>query len=279
MKKIFSILSIVFIFSTFFINCEKPDDNDKSKIIISHEKADVSWRGGSDGSITLAVSGGTPPFSFEWSNGFTTKDIDKLKAGTYSCIIRDSFRTDSLTVTITEPNKHQIWKIETDFGDIYCWLYNETPLHKKNYLNLIGQGFFDGLIFHRVVKNFVVQGGDPTGTGSGGPGWNIPAEIMGSLKHVYGAIGAARLGDAQNPKKESNGSQFYFCQNASGSPHLDNNYTVFGIVIQGMDAVNAIADVAVGANSRPLTEVVMKKVMLEQYSDAELLSTFGFTVP
>lgn len=268
-----SVLSLL-----FFSRCDQ-ENPDPPKMQISHTSVDASWKGASDGSIDLTVTGGTGTYSFSWSNGAKTEDISDLKAGTYTCTVKDSNYTEKYTVSVSEPSKYEIWKITTDYGNIYCWLYDETPLHKKNYLTLIRQGFFDSLIFHRVIKDFVIQGGDPTGTGSGGPGWDIPAEFVSTLKHVNGAIGAARLGDAQNPERKSNGSQFYICQNVNGSPHLDNAYTVFGIVIEGMDAVDAIANVAVNSSYRPLANVYMTKVELEYYSSAELLSNFGFIVP
>jgi len=279
MSRLLSFILLIIVFSLVFFSCDDPLNPDPPKMQISHTTVNASWKGASDGSIDLTVTGGTGPYSFSWSNGAKTEDISGLVAGSYTCTVKDSNYTEKYTVSISEPSKYEIWKMATDYGDIYCWLYDETPLHKKNYLTLIRQGFFDSLIFHRVIKNFVIQGGDPTGTGSGGPGWEIPAEFESSLKHVYGAIGAARLGDAQNPERKSNGSQFYICQNVNGSPHLDNAYTVFGIVIDGMDAVNTIANVAVDANNRPLTNVYMKKVEILSYSSAELLSEFGFTVP
>ena len=108
-------------------------------------------------------------------------------------------------------------KISTTMGDITVRLYDETPLHRDNFLNLAAEEFFNGTLFHRVIKDFMIQGGDPNSKGapagmnlgSGGPGYTIPAEIQPTLFHKRGALSAARLGDEVNPTKESSGSQFY----------------------------------------------------------------------
>ena len=108
-------------------------------------------------------------------------------------------------------------KISTTMGDITVRLYDETPLHRDNFLKLASEGFYNGTLFHRVIKDFMIQGGDPESKdapagkslGTGGPGYNIPAEIQPALFHKRGALSAARLGDEVNPMKESSGSQFY----------------------------------------------------------------------
>lgn len=251
-------------------------------ILVSHVSTNVSFKGGKDGTITLTVSGGITPYKFSWSNGDTTENITGLKAGKYTCTVKDAVnqvKTDS--ATITEPDKYEIIKVTTDSGIMYYWLYNQTPGHKKNFLTLTASKFYDSLLFHRIVLNFVIQGGDPTGTGNGGPGYDIPAEFNDSLTHVYGAIGAARLPDAQNPQKKSNGSQYYIVVNTAGEHSLDHNYTVFGIVIGGMNVAMAISKVPVNTanNDRPLTNIYMKKVEIVYYSASDLLSTFGFKIP
>ena len=104
-------------------------------------------------------------------------------------------------------------KIETSLGDIFVRLYDETPLHRDNFLKLASEGFYDGTLFHRVIKNFMIQGGDPESIGAapgrqlgtGGTGYTIPAEIQPELIHKRGALAAARLGDEMNPKRESSG--------------------------------------------------------------------------
>ncbi len=126
-------------------------------------------------------------------------------------------------------------KIETNMGTMTVKLYDETPKHRDNFIKLAKEGFYNGLLFHRVIPNFMIQGGDPesknapTGThlGSGGPGYTIPAEFNSKLIHKKGALSAARLGDQQNPEKESSGSQFYIVQgekmNAQQLDQLEGN--------------------------------------------------------
>jgi len=133
-----------------------------------------------------------------------------------------------------DESKEYFATIHTKRGDIVLQLDAfYAPLHTNNFVFLARQGFYDGLTFHRWEPDFVLQGGDPTGTGSGGPGYLIPSEI--GLPHVQGAVGMARQGDNVNPEKKSNGSQFYITYRAT--PFLDGKYTVFGRVVQGFDVV------------------------------------------
>jgi cyclophilin family peptidyl-prolyl cis-trans isomerase len=176
----------------------------------------------------------------------------------------------------------ELVKINTSYGDMLIYLYDSTPKHKANFLKLAKDKFFDGTTFHRVIKNFVIQGGDPNSKdndpnndGQGGPGYTIDAEIKHNIKHKYGAIGAAR---DNNPEKKSNGSQFYVVVNKTGTPFLDNNYTVFGEVIAGMDVAEKIASVpSDGANNRPLSEVKMT-VTVEKMSLKDLEAKYGFKI-
>lgn len=127
--------------------------------------------------------------------------------------------------------------IHTSKGDITCELYPlKAPLSVTNFINLARGGFYNGLIFHRVVTNFVVQGGDPEGSGRGGPGYTIPAEI--GLPHTEGALAWARLPDEVNPEKRSSGSQFYITLEPVA--FLDGEYTVFGQTISGQDITKKI---------------------------------------
>jgi len=156
-------------------------------------------------------------------------------------------------------------EIDTQFGKMVIYLYDATPMHKANFLKLTNDKFYDSTTFHRVIKNFMIQGGDPnskdndpTNDGQGGPGYEIPAEFNAKIQHKYGVIAAAREGDQVNPMKKSSGSQFYIVVNPKGTHFLDNNYTVFGEVISGMDVAEKIAMVPTdGANNRPLTDVKM----------------------
>ncbi len=157
-------------------------------------------------------------------------------------------------------SKETIVLLKTTMGDMKIKLYNETPLHRDNFIKLVNEKFYDGLLFHRVIKNFMIQTGDPESKyapagkrlGSGGPGYTIPAEILPQFKHKKGAIAAARLMDQMNPKRESSGSQFYIVQNA---PHLDGQYTVFGEVIEGLDVIDKIANVQTAPGDRPVEDV------------------------
>lgn len=129
--------------------------------------------------------------------------------------------------------------IKTSKGDIVVELYGEvTPQTVSNFITLSSDSFYDGLLFHRVEPGFVIQGGDPMGTGQGGPGYTVPAEISSEVQHVKGALAMARLPDTVNPEKASSGSQFYITLNPT--PFLDGEYTVFGQVTEGMDVVESI---------------------------------------
>lgn len=155
----------------------------------------------------------------------------------------------------TVPNRIAV--LETSLGTIKFKLYEDkAPITTANFIKLAESGFYDGLVFHRVVDNFVIQTGDPLGTGMGGSAETIPLEAVEGLTHTDGAVGMAR---SQDPNSAS--SQFYICD---GPQHgLDGNYAVFGRVIEGMDVVRAIASVKVDANKKPLETVTMTKVYIE----------------
>ena len=133
-----------------------------------------------------------------------------------------------------------------------------APITVENFLKLVGEGFYDGLTFHRVIPGFMIQGGCPEGTGMGGPGWHIKGEfarngVPNPIKHTRGVISMAR---AMDPN--SAGSQFFIMH--EDAPHLDGGYAAFGHVVAGMDVVDCIADVATDYNDKPLTPVVMESV-------------------
>ncbi|MEO0092409.1 MAG: peptidylprolyl isomerase [candidate division WOR-3 bacterium] len=152
---------------------------------------------------------------------------------------------------------------EKPLGKIKIELYiQDAPQTCANFIKLAQQGFYNGLTFHRVIPGFVVQGGDPKGDGTGGPGYTIPAEISPKFKHIRGTVATARLPDHVNPTKASSGSQFYIC--LAPTPHLDGNYTIFGQVIEGMDVVDKIATFPTDPKTnKPLTPVIMEKVTIE----------------
>lgn len=144
-----------------------------------------------------------------------------------------------------------------NFGDILIKLEErKAPQTVDNFKNLANKGFYDGLIFHRVIQDFMIQGGDPSGDGTGGPGYTIPPETNNGLKHDRGALSMAkRSGD-----ERMSGSQFYIVQGANGANHLDGEHTVFGYVEEGMDIVDAIARTPVDSNDKPINPVMIEKL-------------------
>lgn len=162
------------------------------------------------------------------------------------------------------PKKEYLVTIATSLGKIHLLLFDETPKHKENFLKLVKSKFYDSTSFHRIIKGFMIQGGDPNSKdndpyndGQGGPGYTIPAEFNAKFTHIQGAIAAARMGDQVNPAKESSGSQFYIVDNKEGAHFLDNNYTVFGQVIAGIEIVEKIAVQPKDGRDRPLTDIRM----------------------
>ena len=181
--------------------------------------------------------------------------------------------------------------IHTDLGDMKVVLYNETPRHRDNFIKLVKQGMYNGSNFHRIIKQFMIQGGS-LANGKQDPGYTVPAEFVAKYYHKKGALAAARMGDDMNPKKESSGSQFYIVQGKKmtdaeldqftaqtgkkmtpeqrntyktlgGVPHLDRDYTVFGEVIEGMDVIDKIAAVKTGPGDKPLKEIKMTMKVLK----------------
>ena len=163
--------------------------------------------------------------------------------------------------------KEVVVMLQTSMGNITVKLYNETPLHRDNFVKLVTSGYYDGLLFHRVINDFMIQGGDPesknapTGArlGSGDPGYTIPAEILPQFKHKKGALAAART---NNPARASSGSQFYLVQNNEGTPFLDGQYTVFGETIDGINVIDAIASVKKDVADRPEEDVKIIKASI-----------------
>ncbi len=255
--------------------------------------------------------------------------------------------------------------IKTKYGDMIAILYDETPKHKENFIKLAEKNFFDSLLFHRVIPNFMIQGGDPNSkkadagqpVGTGGPGYTIPAEFVPSLFHEKGALSAARLGDMQNPQRASSGSQFYIVQGqvwkesdllidqnklgmgmqqliskpenkplydslvqlyetdptayqarinslaprieretgikvnkdmaperlkayttVGGAPHLDDQYTVFGKVIKGIEVIDKIAALERNRADRPKEDVRMF-VTVEELPKKKITKLYGYQYP
>lgn len=163
--------------------------------------------------------------------------------------------------------KHPVVTIEMMNGDkIRAELYPETaPNTVNNFISLVKSGFYDGLIFHRVINGFMIQGGCPDGTGMGGPGYSIKGEFSqngfdNSLKHTEGVLSMAR---AMDP--DSAGSQFFIMH--KDAVHLDGAYAAFGKVIEGMDVVNKIADVRTDYSDRPMKEQKIKAVTVDTFGE------------
>lgn len=179
--------------------------------------------------------------------------------------------------------KDELVTISTSLGDIKVLLYDATPLHKANFLKLANSGFYNGTTFHRIIPNFMVQGGDanskdtdPTNDGQGQPNeGTVPAEFRPELKHKYGALAAARQGDFVNPQRASSASQFYLVQNHQGTPHLDGQYTVFGQVVSGLDVIDKIAAQPKDDRDRPLTDIKMT-VKVEKLKKKKITELYGF---
>jgi cyclophilin family peptidyl-prolyl cis-trans isomerase len=171
----------------------------------------------------------------------------------------------------TTAQKQVKFVIHTDYGDMKGILYNETPKHRDNFVKLAKSGFYDGLLFHRVINGFMIQGGDPTSKnakpgqrlGGGDPGYTIPAEFNATLKHKRGALAAARTGDEVNPAKASSGSQFYIVQPEKGTHFLDMNYTVFGEVTEGFDVIDKISLAQKDQADRPVKDIKMSVKIVE----------------
>lgn len=151
---------------------------------------------------------------------------------------------------------------ETTAGVIKAELYPEiAPNTVNNFISLVSKGFYDGLVFHRVIKGFMIQGGDPDGNGTGGPGYSIKGEFAqngfeNNLKHTAGVLSMARSG-----MPDSAGSQFFIMH--KNAPHLDGSYAAFGMVTEGMEAVNAIAETATNGMDMPVEPQVMVKVTVD----------------
>ena len=156
-----------------------------------------------------------------------------------------------------------VFDIVTNLGTIKVRLFKGTPKHRDNFERLALSGFYDSLLFHRGIKDFMIQGGDPNTRdtalvaqwGEGGPGYEIPAEFVPEYRHKKGALAAARRGDMANPMKESSGSQFYIVQNPDNCVHLDGEYTVFGETVSGLTVIDKIALVKTDKRDRPVQPV------------------------
>jgi cyclophilin family peptidyl-prolyl cis-trans isomerase len=183
-------------------------------------------------------------------------------------------RQQEAMVTVATLPDEPVFDIVTNLGTIKVKLYAQTPKHRENFAKLALSGYYNGLLFHRVINGFMIQGGDPLTRnpsnaaqfGTGGPGYTVPAEFVPEYRHKKGALAAARRGDAANPMKESSGSQFYIVQNEAACAALDGDYTVFGETISGFDIIDRIAAVETDQRDRPVSDVKIVAVRLDRDS-------------
>ncbi len=153
-----------------------------------------------------------------------------------------------------DPSKSYTATLDTNHGEIVIEFDSDrSPLTVNNFVFLANEGFYDGVIFHRVIENFMIQGGDPTGTGRGGPGYKFRDEIEGSGSYSRGTVAMANAGP------NTNGSQFFIVHQDTGLPH---RYTIFGRVTSGMEAVDSIAGSDTDGSDRPRADVVISKVTI-----------------
>lgn len=249
--------------------------------------------------LTFGAPTGADSYAWDFGDGTTSSETNAkhtyYKPGKYTVKLTTKKGTKMTEKTqeieIKEPERYLV-DLETSFGTMRIELSKKTPLHTANFLKLANEGYYDDLLFHRVIWEFMIQGGDPNSRnapagqslGFGGPEYLIPAEITKELVHTKGALSAART---NNPEKKSSGSQFYIVQGRKlddatldqmetfgnkkytpeqreayktlgGTPHLDMEYTVFGHVIEGLGIIDQIAAVKTAPGDRPLTDVKMK---------------------
>jgi cyclophilin family peptidyl-prolyl cis-trans isomerase len=198
------------------------------------------------------------------SYGSNPKDTNKKTETTTTTQITTTMEEKQLSFDPATLGEEPVLDIQTSEGVITVKLYKETPLHRDNFLKLAAESFYDGVIFHRVIKGFMIQTGDPGSKnpkpdvryGAGGPGYTVAAEFSPQYKHKKGALAAARQGDQANPKKASSGSQFYIVENAATCAQLDGSYTVFGETISGLEVIDKIAATPTNAaTDRPVKDI------------------------
>jgi peptidyl-prolyl cis-trans isomerase B (cyclophilin B) len=225
------------------------------------------------------------------------------------CTIQFTLIDAQQNIKLKRKDRKRDIEMVTTMGTMVLRLYDSTPLHRDNFLRLVKSGYFDSLLFHRVIPGFVIQGGDPDSKyappgkvlGDGGPSYTVPAEFRTSLFHKKGTLAAARDGDATNPTKASSASQFYIVQGKTfsdaamdsieivrlkgrkippqyravyktlgGTPQLDQNYTIFGEVTEGLDVIDKIAATPTSKGpdrDRPLQDVRILKARLVKRKD------------
>lgn len=275
------------------VSCSSPRSSFTVEDHINHAPAKINFKNESKNAE-----------KYEWDFGDGNKSTESNPSHQYTLSGAYTIKLKALKgkkmseteqqIHLKSPQNCQVL-IETEFGNMLIELYDATPLHRDNFLKLAEEGYFDNLLFHRVIEGFMLQGGDPNSRdakpgqqlGMGGPGYQIPAEFRDSLVHLKGALAAARTGGPSNPQKQSSGSQFYIVQGrpvndatldnmeaqkgikysqsnrdqykeVGGTPFLDMEYTVFGRVISGLDVIDKIAAVKTQPGDRPVQDVKMK---------------------
>jgi len=275
----------------FFMGCNRP-------------LADFNWSGEQTAPSTIAFSNQSEKAeSYQWDFGDGGQSDEANpehrfgNSGNYEITLTayrgKKKRSTRKRIQVAPPERCLV-EIKTSFGLMVVHLSDATPKHRDNFLKLAEEGYYDSLLFHRVISGFMIQGGDPESRnavpskplGMGGPGYQVDAEFVDSLFHLKGALAAARKGDAVNPERKSSGSQFYIVQGQipspaqldqiearigfryptgirqkylelGGTPFLDRQYTVFGRVIEGLEVVDRIAQVPTGPSDRPRDDVWM----------------------
>ena len=281
-----------------FTACNRP----LARFVVQAE----SWE--APASITfLNESNNANSFIWDFGDGTTSDQfhpVHRFKlSGNYQVTLTayqgEKNKSYSAMIKINSPEDDLV-EIQTSVGNMLVKLYSETPQHRDNFIQLVETGFYDSLIFHRVIAGFMIQGGDPDSRhakpgqrlGSGSPGYQIPAEFDSRFIHKKGAMAAARTSDQVNPEKKSSGSQFYIVQgeplsdtqlenmerrkgikyteeqkeiyrNSGGTPFLDMEYTVFGEVISGLDFIDTISSVKTDPMDRPENDIRMKMIVVK----------------
>lgn len=245
-------------------------------------------------------------YSWDFGDGHTSEEFEPEHhyslSGSYRVVLtaqkNGKSSTEARDLHINPPH-HCMVEMETTEGTLVIRLHDDTPKHRDNFIKLVEEGYYNGLLFHRVIKGFMVQGGDPDSRnaisgkllGSGGPAYKVPAEFADTLVHIKGALAAARMGDPVNPSKASSGSQFYIVQGRvmskedldnyelqknikytpharqvyteqGGAPQLDKEYTVFGQVIRGLDVIDKIAAQPTDTSDRPSKDIKIIKTRI-----------------
>ena len=256
--------------------------------------------------VTFTSEAKTPVDSYLWDFGDGSTSTEANPAHRYTQsgnhLVSLTTKKGSKTTTVkqmiqvTAPERCLV-EIETEFGTMTVELSNATPKHRDNFIKLAEEGYYNDLLFHRVINSFMIQGGDPDSRnapagkmlGMGGPNYQVPAELVDSMVHIKGALAAART---NNPEKKSSGSQFYLVQGGpvtdgllnqiesmrnfhytpeqreaylklGGTPHLDREYTVYGYVVKGLDVIDKIAAVETAPGDRPKKDVKMKMKVIK----------------